>query len=263
MVSNNSDNIRYADRSNQGNTSDQNNERKVDALLPIETEYFLCPNSLFALPLNIHEKLALAYFYRCGNNGTQIFPSYSKIAGGLSISRRQAVIVVNKLLKDDWIHKELRYEKSNLYSVNQDKIEKAPPSAYHAPVNIMHQTSEQPAPANACDSPASEQHAPIQLTTTANPLQLTKSQLASASSRESVLSLSIHDVNNCNFLKEGTAVKGERAYVSLSEADKSDRARGEEKVPVKGDSKEELKEGARREPPEPGVRNMFVRIHQF
>ena len=216
-----------------------------NGLCPIETDYFLCPNSIFDLPLNIYKKLALAYFYRCGNNGTQIFPSYAKIAKSLSISRRHAMNVVDELIKEDWLHKELRYEKSNLYSVNQKKIEKYSAGEHRSLVSVIHRTSDY-------SSPPGEQGSPLQSTITTNTSQLTSTPKGEGEPP------STPGVNNNSLREEGITLP-----LSGGEGGSREVRKGPEKVSGTGSPGGATKKTAGRQPPDPRIKQIFSEIKSY
>lgn len=59
--------------------------------------YFQTPNAIFDLDVTATEKLVLIYFYRCGNQGSRIYPSYKTIAEKCGISRRTVISTIKKL----------------------------------------------------------------------------------------------------------------------------------------------------------------------
>ena len=89
----------------------------------LKTNYFQVPNEIFDLDLPNNEKLAYIYLCRCGNQGSDAFPSYTTIARKCGISRMTAVRVIK-----------------NLESKNLIKVERRPksnkdnhPNKYHLP----------------------------------------------------------------------------------------------------------------------------------
>lgn len=70
--------------------------------------YFRAPNDIFGTEnLTAHEKLVYLYICRCQNNSTA-YPSYETIAKCCSISRRQAMNVIKKLVDKKLIVKETK-----------------------------------------------------------------------------------------------------------------------------------------------------------
>lgn len=97
-----------------------------------KTNYFIAPNGIFDLDLDLklHEKIVYLYLCRCGNNSTA-FPSYNTIAKKCSISRRKAIDVVASLTEKKLLKK---YIRKNDYDENQSNIyEVVPLGEYHAP----------------------------------------------------------------------------------------------------------------------------------
>jgi DNA-binding Lrp family transcriptional regulator len=114
--------------------------------IKMEVPYFQVPNEIFNVEeLSIYEKMVYVYLARCGNQGSDVFPSYQTIGDKCGMCRRKAIDCVDKLKELGLIRKENRkvnekYNKSNLYWI-------IPPSACHAL-------------GSASDTPGSAQYAP-------------------------------------------------------------------------------------------------------
>lgn len=97
----------------------------------LNIEYFQVPNDIFDLNINIvvdekkkvkgskevktvnrslktYEKLIYIYLCRCGNQGSQAFPSYNKIAKQCGIGRVTAIEGVSNLIKNGLLEKRPR-----------------------------------------------------------------------------------------------------------------------------------------------------------
>ena len=79
--------------------------------------YFRVPNSVFDLGLSASELIVLIYLYRCQNNKSDAFPSYSTIAKQCNIDRRTAIRVINSLIDTGLIRKKL-IGRVNHYRIN-------------------------------------------------------------------------------------------------------------------------------------------------
>lgn len=108
--------------------------------LKMEFTFFQVPNEIFDLDIEIIveerekvkgcknknivkrrmkgiEKLVYIYLCRYANSTKGIFPSYSKIAGDCGIGKRTAMEIIDILLKNNLIIKNLRFNNSNLYEL--------------------------------------------------------------------------------------------------------------------------------------------------
>ncbi len=121
--------------------------------LKMEVPFFQTPNAIYLQGLNIYEISVYIYLCRCGNRGSNAFPSYNDIAKKCGMSRRKAIDTVSVLVKRGLIIKYERDKTSNLYEVVIDL-----PSAYHAPSSAQDAppTSAPDAPSSAGDAPKKE-----------------------------------------------------------------------------------------------------------
>lgn len=96
-----------------------------------QTDFFIAPNKLFDEEITMKEKLILMYLIRCGNGGSQAFPSYNKIAEKCSMSRVTAIEAVKELTKKGYLVKEERFKgkenTSNIYRVTLGGKKFVPP----------------------------------------------------------------------------------------------------------------------------------------
>lgn len=122
-------------------------------ILKMEVPFFQTPNAIYLQGLNIYEISVYIYLCRCGNRGSNAFPSYNDIAKKCGMSRRKAIDTVSVLVKRGLIIKYERDKTSNLYEVVIDL-----PSAYHAPSSAQDAppTSAPDAPSSAGDAPKKE-----------------------------------------------------------------------------------------------------------
>lgn len=118
--------------------------------IKMEVPFFQTPNAIYLQGLNIYEISVYIYLCRCGNNGSDAFPSYNDIAKKCGMSRRKAIDTINDLIKKKLVLKYERDKSSNLYEVvtNLPSAQYSPPSAQDAPPN------------GAPDAPSSAQDAP-------------------------------------------------------------------------------------------------------
>jgi len=110
----------------------------------MQVPYFQVPNDIFELEITATEKLILMYLIRCGNQGSNIFPSYKTIAEKCSLGRRTAINTIQQLEEKGLIKVQQRPKSnndnySNLYylpgafNALGASAADAPPSAADAP----------------------------------------------------------------------------------------------------------------------------------
>lgn len=141
--------------------------------IKLEVPYFQSPNDIFDLdievvakqrykdskatlkikrPMKAHEKLVYIYFCRCGNNGSNAFPSYNTIAQKCGISRRCAIETVEVLQENNLIAKNFRKRTSSAFQDSNEYIVLSPSEAQKiSEFNAL--PSEQPALPSAQDAP--------------------------------------------------------------------------------------------------------------
>lgn len=113
----------------------------------MQVPYFQVPNDIFELEITATEKLILMYLIRCGNQGSNIFPSYKTIAEKCSLGRRTAINTIQHL-EDKGLIKVQQRPKSN-----NDNY----PNLYYLPgaFNALG-ASATDAPPSAADAPYKE-----------------------------------------------------------------------------------------------------------
>ena len=122
----------------------------------LNVPYFQVPNDIFDLDIKVKdpvtgekrelrtsEKLVYIYLCRCGNQGNNAFPSYTRIGEKCGISRRKAIDAVKLLFDNGLLIKQVRPKdnkdnETNIYEVIAPSAMVAPgPSAMTAPPSAM------------------------------------------------------------------------------------------------------------------------------
>jgi len=97
--------------------------KKEDRLEGVKDRFFKVPNAIFDQGLTASEMVVYFYLVRCSNEGSVAFPSYKKIGEKAGVGKRQAMRIVDSLIRKDMLHKEERIDANetsytNIYRPN-------------------------------------------------------------------------------------------------------------------------------------------------
>jgi hypothetical protein len=79
--------------------------------------YFMCGNDLFKLDMPMCEKLTYIALCRYAGSNNRAWPSYERLAGDVSCSKRRAIQAVKKLCSCGLVKKEKRGNRTNVYVI--------------------------------------------------------------------------------------------------------------------------------------------------
>ncbi len=79
--------------------------------------YFMCGNDLFKLKMPMCEKLTYIALCRYAGSNNRAWPSYERLAGDVSCSKRRAIQAVKKLCSCGLVKKEKRGNRTNVYVI--------------------------------------------------------------------------------------------------------------------------------------------------
>ena len=95
---------------------------KGSVRMAFESDYFMCINDVFDLPLPNTEKLIYIALTNYAGANNRACPNYETLAKDASCSRREAISAIENLCKCRLITKETRGDVSNAYVVYPPKF---------------------------------------------------------------------------------------------------------------------------------------------
>ncbi len=90
--------------------------------MAFESDYFMCVNDVFDLPLPSAEKLIYIALTHYAGSNNRTCPKYETLAKDASCSRREAIYAIENLCKCKLITKETRGNVPNAYVVYPPKF---------------------------------------------------------------------------------------------------------------------------------------------